>query len=261
MKTLRLAVASGTLGYRALFNWIAPSAYIPLMLLGPLAQIIFFVAMGNHFGVENKEFYLVGNAFQTCTTATIFGMTMSIANERSTRTLAPILATPASRVAVFLGRGAPIVLNGLIVSLFGLFAGSLITGVRLPSAKLAGVFVVLLVSVASCTALGVLLGALGLRFRDVFIGSNLVNMVLLGLSGANIPLNRLPSWLRVISSGLPLTHGLGAARQLLSGGSFHSVLPAIGDELLVGAAYLIVGLIVLRRLEHASRIKGVLDLW
>jgi len=261
VKTVRLAIASGTLGYRALFNWIAPSAYIPIMLLGPLLQIVFFVTTGSRYGVESKQFYLVGNAFQTCTTATIFGMTMAIANERSTRTLAPILATGASRIAVFLGRGAPIILNGLLVSTFCLLVGSLITGVRVPYATLGPIFVALLFSVTSCTALGVLVGSLGLRYRDVFIGSNLVNMILLGLTGANIPLDRLPDWLRVVSSGLPLTHGLAAARDLEHGQTFGAVLPDLGVELLVGAGYLVVGLIVLRRLEHASRIKGVLDLW
>jgi hypothetical protein len=34
------------------------------------------------------------------------------------------------------------------------------------------------------------------------------------VSGANVPFERLPHVLRTISSGIPLTHGIAAARQL-----------------------------------------------
>ncbi len=43
-------------------------------------------------------------------------------------TLGPLLASPANRRAVFLGRGVPVLLNGLLVSTFTFCAGALLLG-------------------------------------------------------------------------------------------------------------------------------------
>ena len=50
-------------------------------------------------------------------------MTLMIANERNYGTLSPILATPANRIALFLGRALPVIANGLFVSIFGFAVG------------------------------------------------------------------------------------------------------------------------------------------
>ena len=58
--------------------------------------------------------------------AGIYGMVMGIANERQYGTLAPLLATPANRLAVFAGRALPNIVNGLVVSTFGFAVGWLL---------------------------------------------------------------------------------------------------------------------------------------
>ena len=79
---------------------------------------------------ESPDFYIVGNSVQVAAMASIYGMAMSIANERSFGTLGPLLATPANRAAVFLGRGLPVLANGLFVSLFTFLAGAVFLGFR-----------------------------------------------------------------------------------------------------------------------------------
>ena len=161
------------------------------MLGSPLFQILFFAYLGRFSGLQDDTFFVVGNAVQVSAMAGIYGMTMTIANERQFGTLSPLLATPANRVALFLGRALPVIFNGLVVSTFGFAVGAALPRLRRwrgrTSAPLA---VVVLVTVASCTALGMVLGSVGLRARDVFFLSNLVYFLMLLVCGVNIPRRR-----------------------------------------------------------------------
>jgi len=112
---LSVFLVGGNLAYRGLFNWIHPAIYIPTMLGAPLFQLIFFTKLGQFAHAESRDFYIVGNSIQACAMSSVYGMTMAVANERWFGTLGPLLASPASRSAVFLGRGLPVLANGIFV--------------------------------------------------------------------------------------------------------------------------------------------------
>ena len=59
--------------------------------------------------------------------------------------------------------------------------------------------------------------------------------------GANVPLDDLPGWMSTIAQGLPLTHGIEAARRLADGASFASVGGLVAAEALVGLLWGSVG--------------------
>ena len=116
---------------------------------------------------------------------------MAIANERRFGTLSPLLATPANRLAIFLGRALPFVANGLVVSAFGFLVGW--RAPRLPArqpAAFAALALVVVVTTISCTALGMLIGSIGLRARDVFFAANLVYFLMLLFCGVNVAARR-----------------------------------------------------------------------
>lgn len=254
--TARLVVVGGLISYRALFNWVRPSVYIPSMLIAPLFQIIFFTELGRFSGTQQGQYFTVGNAVQVCAMSCLFAMGMTIANERYYDTLGPVLATPASRAAIFLGRAWPVMLSGLFISLFGLVAGEVLLGLRLSGIAFLGILVVLLVSVASCTAFGLLLGAVGLQTREVILLANVAYFMMLLLCGVAVPRGVLPGWLDVIGSGLPLTHGIAAAHQLAAGASLTAVSGSIAAEAIIGACYGVTGYSMLRLLEWTSRSRG-----
>ena len=126
MTNVRIFFLGGLFSYRALFNWISPLLYVTTMLGSPLFQILFFAYLGRYAGLQDDTFFVVGNAIQVSAMAGIYGMTMTIANERQFGTLQPLLATPANRIALFLGRALPVIFNGLIVSAFGFGVGLLL---------------------------------------------------------------------------------------------------------------------------------------
>lgn len=83
---------------------------------------------------------------------------------------------------------------------------------------------------------------------------------LLLAAGVNVPLDLLPGWLSAISQGLPVTHGVEAARELVEGASLVDVAPLLGAELLVGLSCATVGLVLARLLELEARRGASLEL-
>ena len=256
---LSVFFVGGSIAYRGLFNWIRPAMYIPTMLGSPLFQLIFFTKLGQFAQAESRDFYIVGNSVQVCAMSSVYGMTMAVANERWFGTLGPLLASPANRAAVFLGRGVPVLANGLLVSGFTFVAGTVLLGFRPGLHAVPTLALVVAVTVVSCTAFGMLLGSIGLRAKDFFFAANLAYFLMLLFCGVNIPLDVLPGWMGAVGRCLPLTHGIAAAREVAAGASLTHVSGLVGTEIGIGVAYAVAGLALFRVLERESRRSAVLD--
>jgi ABC-2 type transport system permease protein len=183
----------------------------------------------------------------------LFAMTQTIAGERYQQTLGYILISPAGRLPLFLGRALPVIVNGFFVAAFSLLVGGLILGVTFSGSVFAPLAVVVLVASLSCTGLGLINAGLGLRIRETSVLSNILVGILLIFCGANVAISSLPDWMAQISSWIPLTHAIEAARAVADGGSLTSVQGLIGRELGVGVIYAVAGLAIIRFFETQSR--------
>ena len=191
--------------------------------------------------------------------AGIYGMTMGIANERNYGTLSPLLATPANRLAIFTGRALPFVVNGLVVSAFGFAISWLLLDFRPAEGSVPALALVVAVTTCSCTALGMLIGSIGLRARDVFFGANLVYFLMLLVCGVNVANEDLPDWLGAIGRCLPLTHGIEAAREVAAGEPLGDVTGLVLTEALIGLAYASAAYVLFRFFEAEGRRRGSLE--
>jgi ABC-2 type transport system permease protein len=255
----RVFLVGGVLSYRALFNWMQPVVYVPTMLGGPFFQILFFAYIGRASGVESDAFFVVGNAVQVSAMAGIFGVAMTIGGERWTQTLSLVLVSPANRFALFLGRALPLIVNGFVLSCFGFVVGLALLDFELDPSVLPGLAACVLVTTASCSALGFIIGSLGLYAREIFVAANLAYIGLLLFCGVNVPLDELPAWMSTISQGLPLTHGIEAARLVAGGATLGSVDGLILREALVGACYATAAYMLFRAFEAVGRRNASFD--
>jgi ABC-2 type transport system permease protein len=255
----RVFFVGGLISYRALFNWISPGLYVTTMLGSPLFQILFFTYLGRFAGSQDDDFYIVGNSVQVAAMAGIYGMTMGIANERQYQTLSPLLATPANRPALFLGRALPFIANGLFVSAFGFAISRLLLDFSPDAADLPALAFIVLMTTCSCTALGMLIGSIGLRARDVFFAANLVYFLMLLVCGVNIAEDDLPGWMQAIGEVVPLTHGIEAARDVVAGEAFSDVAGLVAAEVLIGAAYAAAAYGLFRFFEAEGRRRASLE--
>ena len=259
MNAVRVFFIGGYLSYRALFNWLRPEIYIPTMLGSPIFQILFFAYIGRFAGLKDDEWFVVGNAVQLSAMAGIYGTAMTIGGERWTQTLSPLLATPAHRLPLFLGRSLPLIANGFFVSAFSFAAGALLLDFDIEPAQLPALAVVVVVSAFACTSLGLVTGAIGLRARDVFFLANLVVFLLLLFCGVNVPLETLPGWMENVAQALPLTHGIEAAREIAAGASLADVSDLVWTEAAIGIAYAVVAFLLFRFFEADSRRRATLE--
>jgi ABC-2 type transport system permease protein len=259
MNALRIFVVGGLTSYRALFNWISPWVFIPHTLGYPVFEILFFAYLGRFANVQSDKFFLIGNAFMAIAITGFFGMGNAIGGERRSQTLSTLLASPANRFALFLGRAVPSICTGFLVAVLAFTICSFILEVHFAASELAGLAVAGAVSSFACTSFGLCLGSLGLRGRSVSLFADMIGGSMLLVSGANVPLERLPGWLRAISNIIPLTHGIAAGRGLAAGRSFAQVGHELGAEALVGGVYLVLGVAMLRLLEYEGRRSASLE--
>lgn len=255
----RLIGVGGVLAYRALFNWTTPAMFVGTLLVGPLFQLLFFTYLGRQLQVADDRFYIVGNAVLAASLACVFGGTMAVANERRYGTLGHVLLSPRSRTAVFLGRALPYAGNGLLIAAFTLAGGALLLDLPVPLSALPGLALALGVGALACGFFGLVLGALGLRFRDVWLVSNLSAALLLLLTGVNVPAETLPAGLRAVGQALPITHAAEAARLLAAGEPFAAAAPALATEFAVAVGYAVLAAVLLKIFELESRRRACLD--
>jgi ABC-2 type transport system permease protein len=255
----RVFFVGGLLSYRALFNWLTPWILVPTFLVAPIFQILLFAYIGRSANLESDEFYVVGNALQYTSLPCLFAMANMLGDERWSQTLGILLSSPANRLALFLGRSLPVILNGALVGAFGFVAGSLILGVHVPASALAPLALVIVVTAVSCTGLGLVNGAIGLRVRESAVSSNIIFGLLLLLCGVNVPLDQLPGWMESISRVLPLTHGIEAARELTNGASLSDVGGLVATEAAIGLVWAVIGCVLLHVFELEARRRATLE--
>jgi ABC-2 type transport system permease protein len=256
---LRVFFVGGLISYRALFNWLNPWVFVPTLVVTPIFQVVFFAFLGRSAGLESDRFFVIGNAVQVAALPGLFAMTFTITGERYSQTLAPLLATPANRTALFLGRAMPVIVNSAFVSVISYVGSALLLHVHVPLRAFPSLALVVLVTAVSCTGFGFLGGAIGLRMRDVIVLINMLDAVLLIFCGVNIPTASLPHWMQVVGQGLPVTHGLQAARAVADGSSLGAVLHFVLVELGIGLVYGLIGMQLIRFLENASRRNATLE--
>ncbi|MDF2750212.1 MAG: transporter permease, partial [Gaiellaceae bacterium] len=118
---------------------------------------------------------------------------------------------------------------------------------------------VVTITVVSCTALGALIGSIGLRARDVFFAANLVYFLMLLFCGVNVDVSDLPSWMEAVGTAIPLTHGIQAARQIVDGAALADVAGLVATEAAIGAAYGVAAYGLFRLFEAEGRRRASLE--
>ena len=260
MSAVRVALVGGLISFRGLFGWLHPAIFVPTLIVPPIFQVLFFAYLGRAAGLESDTFYVVGNSIQLAALPGLFAISHAINGERKSQTLASLLASPASRVALFLGRSLPVMAIGLAVSVVSFAFGTLLLDVEIGARALPAIALAMVATAFSCTALGVAHAAVGLRVREMAVFSNLVFAVLLVFCGVNVPLDDLPGWMSTAAQGLPVTHAVEAGRDAVAGASLGSVAGLLATEIAIGVAYLVLGLALLRYYERVAKRRATIDL-
>lgn len=246
------------MSYKALFTWLEPKTYATSCVLLPLFQILFFATLGRFTGGEETVRYVViGNSIQIMSVAAIVGSVQVIAQERQEGTLQFVLGTPASRVLMISGRMVMPILDGMVKVFMGFLVGILLFDISVPAECVPQLILVVLMTSFGMVGFGLLVGTLGLIFRDVNLLPNAFYFVLLVLCGVNFPVEKLPVFAQYTSRIFPLTYGTSSVREIIGSGTV--ALSALFMCVLLGVVYLVLSVVLFRLLEEQAKKYGTLE--
>lgn len=246
------------------------NAYLIDILRWPVFPLIYYGVMRLVYSISGQRtvdgtdvaaFLLVGMFAFISWNGMIWSGGYAIEYERSEGTIAALFLSPVNRVAVIAGYGlggfvwmAP---SFVVVALLGVATGARFN-VADPLAVLGAVLVLLIGSLAT----GFALAGLFILSRRANLLANFLQRPGELLSGALFPRENLPGPLHALSNCLPVSHALDALRaSTLGAATLRDTLPALALALAVSALYALVGVFSLRKVEHAAKRSGDLDLY
>jgi ABC-2 type transport system permease protein len=185
----------------------------------PLTQMVFFAFVVRLGGGDASaiQFTALGNAVATVTYSSVFSVCQTTDSEKWQGTMEHLLVSPASRLALYFGRGLIPILISLATVTAGLTYAVALFGVPLAPASIPALAVSVVLTAFAMVGFGLLLGGVALYLRTSIILGNIFLFIGLLLSGVNFPTSALPLPLQYVGYGLPLTWGLVAIRAAVAG--------------------------------------------
>jgi len=258
---LRIFVSSAVFAFKALFSWLRPEMWLTQLLVLPLFQMAFFVYLARFVNpaITNVAFIAVGNAMQVASFSSIFAVCNLTSEEKWQGTLIPLIATPANRFALFLGRAIFQIFNGMATIAVGFFYANSLFGVDMSRTDFVALAVVILITSLTMTGFGLMLGSVGLFLRTAMIIANIFLFVGLLICGVNFPVSDLPVWLQPFSYAIPMTYGTMGARAAVQGTSVLDLTPVLLQEIGAGIGSIVVGYMLFIGFEVLARRRGTLE--
>lgn len=221
-----------------------------------LAQVLFFLTIGNLLGPGQARYLLVGNAVLM---VTVHGLnaTASTTWELENGTLGLLVASPSSPSAVLAGRSLFWLPDGLACGIGAIVLLAPVAGLTLTFGRVLAVIAVMAVTALSCYCLGLFLGSLVLTAQDLRnVVSNGVLTMMMAVCGPEFPPASLGPAVGRVGGYLPLTHGLQAVRDLFAAAGTARIAELTGQEAGIGCCWLAAALAVLTLRARRSRHEG-----
>jgi len=240
---------------------LTPAVFFGSKIPRAVLQALFFVYIALAAGgPELARFALIGNAVHASVLPALVYMAIVIELEKWAATLPYLIASPAHWLPMMVGRSAATFADAffstvVVVVIMVPFLGGDILALNLLRAV-----PLLLVTVASVSGLGWLIGAISLPLRWGTLISNMTAYAMMVLCGVNFPITALPPLFQTIGRALPLTHGLLAVRLVVDGATYSQVSGLMLTEILIGCLYAAAAWLLFGQRLKVARQRGSLEL-
>jgi len=225
-----------------------------------VSQMAFFVFVGLFIaGPEAIPFIAIGNSLQSVSWNTIFSVISITGHDKWDGTLPLVLATPASRLPLFIGRAMIHILDGILSVAISFFFAAFLFGVNFAQTNVLALTLTVFLTAFTMAGFGLLIGGLCFHLRNPMVFANIFTYALLLFCGVNFPVQNLPQIIQPISYIFPLTYGVTAARNAIAGATLFDVSLLLGQQLVVGLVSLMVGYFFFQLFERTARKTGKLE--
>lgn len=260
MNPLRVFLSSAIFSFRAQFSWLNPPMWLTMKLVLSLSQMAFFVFVGLFIsGPSVIPFIAIGNALQTVSWNTVFSVINITSHDKWDGTLPLVLATPASRLPLFVGRAMIHVFDGMLSVVISFVFAAFLFGVDFGKANALALVITVFLTALTMAGFGLLIGGLSFYYREPLIFANIFMFILLIFCGVNFPVQDLPQPVQPVSYAFPLTYGVAAARKAIAGETLFNISTLLGQQLLVGLVSIMLGYFFFRTFENVARKTGKIE--
>lgn len=240
-------------------QWIIPSIVAPFTF-----TLVTLMIYPDHSGLV-VLYAILGGGILGMWGNMIRSSGFSITYDRVVGTLEPIMMAPTPIINIVAGRALWNTFIGLLNAALIFILAKLAFNVDVSLSDPLSFCSALLITLFSLGAIGVLLSALFVLTRASSTIVQVLELPVFVISGALIPISKLPEWTWPISMVLPPTWGVDAL-QISSGlGSGNPVsLGLIGDLVMasiITACYMLVAIALFHHLDNKARISGQLGTW
>lgn len=238
------------------WTWIVGDAILPN--LGMCAYVLLYRTLGAPRDYEALAVF--GGILSTYWINVLWGMGSQFYWEKQQGQLQLYFAAPCSRMAILTGMAIGGIAMTTVRSLFGIFLGFVVLGVRVPPFDFGLLVLVFTLTMTSLYALGMTLASLFLLYgREAWHLSNALQEPVFFLSGLYFPLRALGALGSLAAGLVPLGLGVDAIRQVLMGKAARGLLSLPTETLiLVGfsAVFIVLARASLAYLEGLSKREG-----
>ncbi|WP_346898322.1 ABC transporter permease [Clostridium sp. UBA7503] len=248
--------------FKALFAWVDAKVYFLVKILNPILQLLFFCLLAKYcYNAKDLTQWVVGNSFLLCVYNCLFGIGNVFCVERYFGTLKMIIASPANKFITFFERGFVHILDSCFTVTIGLIAGGLIFNIDFHNVNIPVLIFVTVIAMFSAVGFGLFIGSFGMVASNMNLIMNILSMVLLALSGANIPLEYFPVTIQKISYCLPITRSIQAANLAMKNQEISKIIHLMGEEILLGIIYIILGYTFMILMEKVAQKRASFDIY
>lgn len=213
------ALALRQIGYENRAFWRNPPAAFFTFAFPLLFLLIFSVI----FGSEAARFFTPAIIVFGVVTATFTNLAMGIAISRDAGVLKRVRGTPLPPWAYLAGRIGHAVLVALLLVVVVASIGALVYGVPVPWAALPALLLLLAVSAAAFSALGLALAGVIPNAEAAPAIVNAIVLPVLFISNVFIQMDEAPDWLNTVSLVFPVRHFADAMLDLYAEGASTAV--------------------------------------
>lgn len=245
------------------------SAYMIELVRWPLFPVLYFVTLYLTYQVSGREmvagypvagYLVVGVIGMVLWTSNLWDSGYAIEYLRHEGTVNSLFLSPANRSAVVMGYGlgsflvlvipASLILGVIVVAL----------GIQFQVASPLAVLLSALGLLLASTSLGYVLAGFFVLTRRANVLANFLQSPIYLLSGAVLPVSELPDALQLFARVFPLSYGMDAMREaLLAGATVAELAPVLVGIAASSTVLLLVGNVLLRRVEQNARNGAELD--
>jgi len=253
------ALRVGFMDLKHFFTW---QSWLTSWLLRTLCSALVWVLLGRMLrDQDTAQFLLIGNAVLTGPSSVCW--TIAAATwDRSDGTYPLLVISPSRLMAAIAGRSFIWVLNGIVTSWLVFVILGIGFGLDFPVRALLFVPPLVVVICLSTFGYSLFAGAFVARAPRLRIMINFGSTnLLMALCGVSVPVSFWPSSVGRLAEHLPVTHGLRAVRLCFA--SSHTALRDIASlaarELLTGAVWFVLALLIIDKLANAGRRDGSIE--